>query len=245
MKLVSVNIEGDKHLDRVLPFVQAENPDVVCVQEILEPTIATFEAALGMRAIYAPMAYDLVTHNTGLVCVALFSKVPLTNERIEYYVGSAEQVTRLEKVKATNPDALHTHVQNAVVMADVTVDGAMFRVATTHGTWTPEGNSTEYQKRDFEALIEILERSKPFVFTGDLNAPRGRESFAMLAERYTDNIPAHYTTSLDLTLHRAKHLQLQLMVDGLFTTPEYEARNVRLVDRVSDHMAIVADIERK
>lgn len=32
------------------------------------------------------------------------------------------------------------------------------------------------------------------------------------------------------------------MVDGLFTTSDYKASNVRLVDGVSDHMAIVADI---
>jgi hypothetical protein len=32
------------------------------------------------------------------------------------------------------------------------------------------------------------------------------------------------------------------VVDGLFTTPEYKATDVGLVDGVSDHMAIVATI---
>jgi hypothetical protein len=34
------------------------------------------------------------------------------------------------------------------------------------------------------------------------------------------------------------------MVDGLFTTPAYEAQDVKLVDGVSDHMAVVAPITK-
>ena len=62
-------------------------------------------------------------------------------------------------------------------------------------------------------------------------------------DKLKDNIPAHYTTSLDMNIHKRGYLKLQNMVDGLFTTPKYIASNVRLVDGVSDHMAIVADIE--
>ena len=34
------------------------------------------------------------------------------------------------------------------------------------------------------------------------------------------------------------------MVDGLFTTPTYRALNVKLIDGISDHMAIVAEINK-
>jgi len=34
------------------------------------------------------------------------------------------------------------------------------------------------------------------------------------------------------------------MVDCLFSTPAYKASNVKLVDGVSDHMAIVAEIRK-
>jgi hypothetical protein len=43
-------------------------------------------------------------------------------------------------------------------------------------------------------------------------------------------------------LHRVKGIMF--MVDGLFTTSKYNATNVKLVDGVSDHMAIVANIEK-
>lgn len=240
MKLISINIEGNKHLDLVIPFIKKENPDVLCVQEVIETTIPQLEKEFGMKAVYARMAYDLITHEGGLACVALFSKYELTATDICYYVGSDTTVTNV--VHSSNPDDLHTFVQNAVVFGTVTIDGRNYTIATTHGTWTPEGLSTDYQKNDFEKMIAILEAHKPFVLAGDFNAPRGRESFALLADRYKDCIPAEYTNSLDMTLHRAKHLNLEYMVDGLFTTPEYEAQNVHLVDKVSDHMAIVAEI---
>ena len=36
MKLVSLNIERSRHLDRVCAFLQAARADVVCMQELME-----------------------------------------------------------------------------------------------------------------------------------------------------------------------------------------------------------------
>ena len=38
MKLVSVNIEGDKHLPLVRALLEKEMPDVVCMCEVLKMT---------------------------------------------------------------------------------------------------------------------------------------------------------------------------------------------------------------
>ena len=63
-----------------------------------------------------------------------------------------------------------------------------------------------------------------------------------------DNIPSSYRTSIDVPRHRLRETKAnelsQNMVDGLFTTPAYSAHDVFLVDGVSDHMAIVAQLER-
>ena len=40
MKLISLNIEGDKHLDdKILPFFDKEKPDVLCLQEVFAKDI--------------------------------------------------------------------------------------------------------------------------------------------------------------------------------------------------------------
>ena len=75
---------------------------------------------------------------------------------------------------------------------------------------------------------------------GDFNAPRGRATFARLASTYADAIPAHHTTSIDASLHRAG--QLNLMVDGLFHTAAVSAREVTFHPGVSDHYALTATL---
>ena len=90
--------------------------------------------------------------------------------------------------------------------------------------------------------IQSFINKEPFVLAGDFNAPRGGEIFSHIAERYTDNIPPHYTTSIDGTLHRAG--PIPFMVDGLFTTPSYRAKGVHLEFGVSDHAAVAATIEK-
>lgn len=238
MKLISLNIEGNKHFDKFIPFLKIEDPDVVCLQEVVDIDIPFLENALEMKSIYAPMCYDLITHNGGLSGIAIFSKLPLVNTQKQYYVGAEDKVTTLPA--NIELSTLHEYVQNVLLSAQVVLDGEKYCIATTHGTWTPKGESTDYQLCDFERMTEILDGLGEFILCGDLNAPRGNETFSRLAAKYKDNIPEEYKTSLDQNLHRVKGLQL--MVDGLFTTPKYKASNVRLVDGVSDHMAIVAEI---
>lgn len=246
MKLISLNIEGDKHLEnRVLPFVQAERPDVVCFQEVFEVDVPRISQALGMGAFFAPTTniVDLNPHlpPRGLFGVAQFTALPVTDRRESYYVGERAHPQRF--FENENPNA-----QNRVLLSQTVIkDGHAFTVATTHFTWSPEGSYTEEQKHDFDALRNILVEFDELVLCGDTNSPRNGSPdnvFNTLARLYQDCIPAHYQTSVDSSLHKSGK-QITLMVDGLFVTPQYQASEVRLVDGVSDHMAIVGEISRK
>jgi endonuclease/exonuclease/phosphatase family metal-dependent hydrolase len=101
--------------------------------------------------------------------------------------------------------------------------------------------------------LGILETQGEFVLTGDFNAPRMHkgnpgEIFSAIASRYTDNIPVHYETSIDASLHRNGKTRpldfVDKMVDGLFTTPVYTAHDVGLHFGVSDHAAVSAIISK-
>jgi endonuclease/exonuclease/phosphatase family metal-dependent hydrolase len=127
-----------------------------------------------------------------------------------------------------------------MLSCEIEKEGETFRVATTHFTWTPDGSADDYQRADVKKLLAILGGMGEFVLTGDFNAPRGGEIFGTLAEKYKDNVPSHYTTSIDGALHRAG--PLELMVDGIFSTPGYAVSDVELVAGVSDHKAIVATV---
>jgi endonuclease/exonuclease/phosphatase family metal-dependent hydrolase len=245
MKLVSLNIECNKHYERILPFLEKENPDVICLQEVLEEDFEFLKEKLGREGIYKPQLMvtsdhanytDLQGKRFG---VAIFSN-HIVESGYSYYWGK-------ESYSFTNFDE---YIKNrgmfrSYVLIWVKVrneSGELFTFVTTHYPISKEGESSAHQLEVLVPFFEKLDTINDFILCGDFNAPRGNETFRRIAERYTDAIPEKYKTSLDQNLHRVKGLMF--MVDCLFLTKEYSAHDVALVDGLSDHMAIVGRIEK-
>lgn len=259
MHFISVNIEGLKHLEsRVIPFLQQEQPDVVCFQELFETSLPKLRAATGLEVVLAPMG-NVLEDNPHLPPEGIFGvglavnpqKWQITHWEKHYYAGQADAPVPVffadENPNSVFRVLLVAHVQSRQQPAEKYV------VATTHFTWSPRGSFTQLQAENFETLTHFLEKIPEFVLCGDFNSPRNQppaaevgglttaNAFNQLASRYQDTIPSHYTTSIDSSLHKSGQ-QIELMVDGLFTTPAYQAENVQLVKGVSDHLAIVAEV---
>ncbi len=245
IKLVSLNIERSKHLDLVIPFLEREKPDVACLQEVMEYDVALLEKALGASCFYSPQTRHGAEGKSGLFGPAIFSSLRARHREERYYWGTPDTIFDFDFTNASTKHATENH---AVSFCDMEKDGASFRIANTHFTWTPDGQPDDFQREDMTKMLEVLAGMNDFVLCGDFNAPRGGEIFSILAAKYKDNIPSHYTSSLDPNLHRiAKTKPHELegrMVDGLFSTPAYQISDVRLEFGVSDHAAIVATIEK-
>lgn len=241
LRIVSLNIHGDNHKPEQFAFLQKENPDVVCLQELYKMDIPVFEKVLGMKAQFAENVSITVKNEyndapRGPWGIALFSKYPCTNVRCQYYQMNGPQDSLFPD--RGGPDEM----ARALLWAEVHVDGQKFTVATTHFTWAPNQYPTQVQLQAFSKLQTILDTIPEIILMGDFNAPRGYKIFDTLATRYTDNIPKTVTTTIDQQLHRKKGLQL--VVDVLFTSAAYKATNVQVIDGVSDHCAISATIEK-
>ena len=243
--LFSLNIEGTKHLDAIFAFLEREKPDVFCVQELFESDIPLFARFFRQKPAFAPMTiygkgglHALGEKGLGspdVMGVGVFTDLPVVKKKIEYYYRSGE--TLKEHIAGDEET-----IDRALVTVELKKGGESFRIATTHFTRTKDGIPDGRQRRDLKPLMELLGRLGDFVLAGDFNAMRGEEVFDTIAARYRDNIPQEYKSSLDPKLHRVGHLDL--MVDGLFTTPGYVAEGTRLVERLSDHKAIVSRIRR-
>lgn len=240
LKIVSINIEGSNHLTKVTEFVQQQQPDVVCLQELFTVDVPYFEKALGMECFHTINA-DVAHPNRyvearGTWGLGIFTKLPTSNPEVVYYVGSADKIPELIDGQ---PNSFRRGLQSLTV----TKDNQTYTIANTHMVWTPKGSVTDEQRLAVGKLLEILAEKEDFILVGDFNSPRGRESFDRIALRYKDNIPEKYTSSLDPQLHRAG--DKQLMVDGLFTTDHYQASEVALHTGVSDHQAVTGFIQRR
>ncbi len=237
IKLISLNIERSKHLDFVLPFLEREKADVVCIQELMDYDIPALEQAAGGQAFYIGTTRHPAEDREGMFGIGMFSRSGFLDTRARFYHGTGIPDKLFD---FTNQETKYNSESHAVALGDIEKDGVSFRIATTHFTWTPDGQPSDFQRQDMRKMLDILANVDEMALAGDFNAPRGGEIFSQLAARYRDNIPEEYTTSIDGALHRAG--DLERMVDGLFTTPGYRASDVKLVGGVSDHMAIVATI---
>lgn len=236
LKLVSLNIELDRHLDDQKRFLGREAPDIICLQEVHEVEFDALRAEHG-HGVFAPMC--LTRRLDGRFArqgVCIVSRHALRDPQIRPYRRPGGPL--IEFGGGRTPQSL---IRRVLVMAGVQHPGGRaLTIGTTHFTWSPDGKANPEQLHDVDLLLAHLEGREPVVFCGDFNAPRGGDIFSAIAARYTDQVPTRCTTSIDGARHRAG--ALQLMVDGLFSSPGATAANVRLVDGVSDHMAIVADI---
>ncbi|MES2994485.1 MAG: endonuclease/exonuclease/phosphatase family protein [Patescibacteria group bacterium] len=234
-----MNVERSRHLERVLPFLIGQNPDIVCIQELCELNIPAFENALGVKCLFTPLKHNGQDGPLKTEGLGVFSLLRILSSGVDFYVGNREYIPTYGQ--SSDPTKQMSD-RCALVSIAVEKDDVEFRVATTHFAWTPDGQPDEFQLRAFEGLKQVLETKSGLILCGDFNAPRGGEIFSALARQYTDNIPQKYITSLDRKLHRAGHLDL--MVDGLFTTSEYAAMDVELVCDISDHCAVTANLIR-
>jgi exonuclease III len=254
LKLISINIEGDRHLTTFIPFLQKEKPDVFALQEIFKERIPDIERETGTKLVcFFPMHTDSNIIHPGLtdttLGVALFSNLTVKNIKGLYYVGDESKVPKFiysqnPTLEATIGSVVPNSSNLVLACGEFEKEGIFHQILTTHFTYTRDGIATPFQLEHLERLFKVLDTiSGDFVLVGDFNAPRGRETWTRLAARYKDNIPDTYTSSLDPVLHKTAALKLPYVVDGCFTSEGYIAKNVSLISGVSDHMAIVALIE--
>ena len=235
-RLVSLNVERSNHLDRFIPFLRAKQPDVVCLQELVERDIPRIQAETGLAHVhFAPMALHPLDQQ--IYGVGILARQPFAATDSGVYAGGG---TGTQLFDRSTEESKFATCRFVVVRAQLGGSDRGVTVATTHFPWTPDGTPRPFQTEAVDRMIALL--PGPLVLTGDFNAPRGGPVFSSFAGVWTDCIPPAVQTSIDPQLHRAG--PLQLMVDGLFASSEYRVGSVTMHTGLSDHQGITAVISR-
>jgi endonuclease/exonuclease/phosphatase family metal-dependent hydrolase len=245
MKLLSANIEGDLHLDRIVPFVTGQDPDIVCLQEVFEADLPQI-LGTGHSVEFLPMMIKTrKSGQPGALGIAIATAHAARPVMREYYYKAAPEIAIYDEKDKRNT------ISHGVIGIELeTPDGPM-TVCTTHFTWTPNGLPDVNQQTDLTELLQLLKDQQPHILCGDFNIPRKQNSlYGTLAAHYTDNIPSHIVSSVYLPLHYVRNDPVKnawmatLMVDYIFSTPDrYRVAKVELHGGVSDHFAFTANIE--
>ena len=236
LSLASCNIEGDKHIKTIREFLQQYSPDVVCFQEAIEDNMEDlarmFDYSLffkGCTILSKNLFGNLSSEK--ILGLAVLSHHPINDSGSYTYAGNPYSIPIYQRGK---PNSSRRELVYAS-MADE------YTFATTHFTWTPEGKVNEEQLQDIKVLIEKAKLIGDCVLTGDFNAPRPNAIYQQLTADYKDEVPDQYTSSLDPNLHRLGRTK-ELLVDYIFSTSKYRVTDVRLIDGVSDHKALIAQV---
>lgn len=240
LSLVTLNIERNKHLGKVVPFLKERMYDVVCLQEVYEEDTARIAADLGATYQFSTRLRTIVNGNAWKEGTAILSRVPVRSFDTIWYAGLTTEEPPID------PDAwirFQFHTQRFVIVtATIEKDGDTFRIATTHFPGSKGGEADDIQRESLKLLLEKAASLGEMVLCGDFNAPRGKEIFSALTETYTDNVPHEYTTSIDGEFHRVG--PLPYMVDGIFSTKGYKVHDVDMVCGLSDHCALTALVDK-
>jgi len=231
ISLLTLNIEEDKHLDLILPYLIDQKFEVICLQEVFQKDLPQLAEAANAQSYYTPLA--MLNGKVWGVALLIRLDLKVISSFEKYYKGESTQIPTFT---FETPNA----VNRAILSAEIEKEGKKWRFTTTHFTWAGGGGVSPDQERDFPNLIHALNEAGETVLCGDFNAPRGLRIFDDLATRYKDNIPAEATTTIDQKLHRAKGLQL--VVDGMFTSPKYQIKNAEVISDLSDHCGVKGDV---
>ena len=251
MKIVSLNIEGDKHLQRVIPFIMSEQAELYCLQEVFVEDVTTLLSVLpGYTCSFARNLGRAHNNELSAEGIAVLSRLPHTIFKTEYYhhpIGAIPQ-----RYDSSSLEARWQSEGRSLITAFVRHNNRDLVISNTHFTWTPDGKKNSYQQRDFEALKEYLDECPRIIIVGDFNVARHQNDIydQLLGIGLVDHVPASLSGSIDLEFHRYRNnpelakLLSTFMVDYVFSK-KYSDLSIRVSSRfgISDHCALIVQLD--
>jgi endonuclease/exonuclease/phosphatase (EEP) superfamily protein YafD len=174
-----------------------------------------------------------------LIGIGILSRHAFASTEELCYAGGGSGTDVLDR---SSEEARFRTNRYSIALVGIARGEQTFTIGTTHFPWTDNARTADYQREACTCLLSRL-KDRRLLLTGDFDAPRGKEIFGRLAAQWTDHIPQTQTTSLDPVLHRAG--ALQLVVDGVFSSDDYNVSAVTLHQGVSDHCAITALVGKR
>jgi endonuclease/exonuclease/phosphatase family metal-dependent hydrolase len=174
MKLVQLNIWQGRFLDQIVAFLEREQPDILCMQEVysskLDTPLLPFFAGLEhvqkafpeYHVFFSPTHQMDVMGEAVAMGNAILSKFPLENTETIFINGEFHELT------VSNSHGTNTrNLQRAEV---VIAPDKRLSIVNHHGYWEPSPIGSEITIQKMQHVADILkETPQPLIFTGDLN----------------------------------------------------------------------------
>lgn len=239
LSFLSLNIEADRHLDVIAAYIAKVQPDVIQFQEIYRIHAEAWATQFGYSCTFVPHVDFTVAEHIfkplGEWGIATLTKKVPRSVWHGYYSAEPHTIPHEFMKVMKHPRAL--------LMTELEADGTIYTFGNTHFTWAMPDQADQVQAADFARLQAYLHTYPSFVLSGDFNAPRGSLVWNELSREYITWVPESVESTLDPVLFRKPGLKL--VVDHLFSTPDYVCDEVQVLTGLSDHCAITATVSKQ
>jgi hypothetical protein len=262
LKIIHLNIEKSKHLDSVFDLLKEQQPDVVCLEEVMYSDMKRFTSELGYELVFAPLVIIKNEKGEDNEGSAILSRIPVVETKIYRYDDqvNTELPTYIEGQFVLSNGKREKErwlYHNSLLTVTILINGEIVTISTTHFPVTDHGlpglpehtlpdldyiDDIEHARVYLDRLISIINKiTTPLVFTSDLNNTRNEYVYTTLAHELVDLVPNSVNSTLDSKLHRIPGLQL--VVDTIMVSPDVSVKDFKIIEGVSDHKAFIALLE--
>lgn len=242
MKLIQLNIWGGKLKFQILDFLTAEQPDIVCMQEVNDlpgPAGALFatldeikQAGNFEDLAMSPVCSYAYMNRQSLYGNATLSRLPIIDFRTVFTNGQYK-----DGFDATTDDDNSRNFQHAIIKAGT----ANIHVLNYHGYFvagSKDGN--QETMRQVQLLADYLKSlTGPVILAGDFNLAPTSPSITILDNLLTNLSSQHKLTNTytQLSIHK-------VVCDYIFVNDAVKVSKFSASEQlVSDHKALILEFE--
>jgi endonuclease/exonuclease/phosphatase family metal-dependent hydrolase len=245
MKLLQLNIWEGKLTRAVLPFLDKEKPDILCLQEVfscdakvpvprnLFDALQCIQERTGYEyCFFSPLLSGVFAGQKADFGQAILSRYPLSDQHALFTNGKY------------NPDfTVGTYDRMEAILQTCTVHagGKTFSLANHHGHWLidPMGDEVSVEKMALvKAQLEKL--PQPLIFAGDLNVKCESPAMRVFDGFLTNLIAKHNITSTLGPLGKVP----DVACDHILVSDDVDVHDFRVSeDIISDHKALLMEFD--
>lgn len=245
LKVIQLNIEVGAFLEDAVTFLNAENPDVLFLQEVGNSqgdnlpshyaTLGRLKSKLTLKhVVYSPTGVYKLPEGMVEMGNAIFSRYPLELvDTIFYDVPYSPSYTDTSGDFSMVP----RNLQHAILSIK-TVDIHLFN---THGIWGKGDNERKNQMA--ERIVQEIKGKKNVILAGDFNTIPDTKTIKLIESMLSNVAKDRSETTFNMR-QKTNPIFSKFIVDMIFISKNIQMKESSVPDvDISDHLPVVASVE--